>query len=564
MTSVAHKEDDKENDYIQSNIIKFDDNRKKHTIVCEEEEEEEENEDAEEDKIKDEKYNMNTIKESIENNPLEKIYLKFYFTDEMYEELVENLPNDLLFNINGVPNSEQLLGLMEYVYGAWQRNGEVEENIDFPFAFHFSIVNKWVVENDKIFEQKYNVDNKIHLGYRPFFLEFEGYCDKKSFPELLDCVENIERPFLSGYFISDNSQEMEMYLREGWVRNERIISVLNGRVMVSASPIEFSNGKLVIVEDHSSVPSGFENILNDDIYKCEKESYTSANYCEIEKILNASIINGKPIWINVYNVGQAYCAAICMDSNKLIFSDIGLTKDKIELNAKEIKKAKKQIKKINPQMVILSHWDLDHILGITNASDSIYDAMWIVPDLWKLRISNRKGKIDNKLISDSAKRLLKYLDWKNREKLIIIDDELSKTCIYENPTGTMSIWSGERCTISGINENNKRYNITKANNFGLMIFLKNDYTALLPGDCEYSVMNNYLLKKEINFLVVPHHCSKMSKPKIKGACGKKKAVLSYGIHNIHHHPDNLHMKQISEIGYEIIPTIGKVHIHLDL
>lgn len=513
-------------------------------------------------KLKDK--NMITIKESIEKNPKEKIYLKYYFTDEIYEEIVDNLPNDLLFRIDGVPDSEQLFEMIDYVYSAWQAYGSIEENVEFPFAFHFSIINRWVVENDKVFEQEYSTDNIIHLRYRPFFLEFEGYCEAKSFPRLLRCLVDTECSFLSGYFISDNGRERETYLNKDRVSNEKVIAVLNGRVLVSASPIEYSKGKLIIVEDSSHVPPEFKSVLNDSIYECGKESYTSTNYYEIEKILNKSILSSKPRWIDVYNVGQAYCAAICMDNGEIIFSDIGLTKDSIELNTKEIKRAKIEIKSIKPRIIILSHWDLDHILGVTNASDSIYDAIWIVPDLWNLQIKNKKGKIDNRLISDSAKRLLKYLDWKNRNQLIIIGDELSQKCIYENPTGTISVWTGKRCSVSGRNENNKKYHITRANNFGVLIFLKNNYTALLPGDSEYSVMSDELLDKEINFLIVPHHCSKMSRPKIKSAKGKKKAILSYGIHNHHHHPDNLHIKQLNEMGYSIIPTIGKYKIRLHI
>ena len=73
---------------------------------------------------------MITIKESIEKNPKEKIYLKYYFTDEIYEEIVDNLPNDLLFRIDGVPDSEQLFEMIDYVYSAWQAYGSIEENVE--------------------------------------------------------------------------------------------------------------------------------------------------------------------------------------------------------------------------------------------------------------------------------------------------------------------------------------------------------------------------------------------------------------------------------------------------
>lgn len=551
MISVAYKEDDKENVYNQNNIIKFEE--KKYTIRCEEEEEEIMNGIIE--------YNRITISEYLKKFPKEKIYLKYYFTDDTYEEIVNNLPNDLLFNINGVPSETELIDLMDYVYYAWQKNGENIGRVEFPCAFHFSIINKWVVEKDKIFCEEFNKENRKHIEYRPFFLEFSGYCNHKLIPKLLKMISDPERNYLTGYFIA-RENDFENVLGE--VGDYEVIAEMEGILTASASPIDNIRGKLVIVDDKTSVDPEFADVLNDNIYKCAQKPYTSHNVNQINKRLIGTAIEDNPRYIKVYNVGQAYCAEIRMESGKVIFSDIGLTKNKIELDTKEIKKAKNKIWVINPQMVILSHWDLDHILGVTNASDSIYDAMWIVPDLWGLQSLKGSGKIDNNLISDSAKRLLKYLDWKNSDNLIILGDDLSKRLIYENATKTMSIWSGERRSASGVNDNKERYNITKANNFGLMIFLKNKLSALLAGDCEYSVMADDLLKKEVNYFVVLHHCSKMSKPLITAAKNEKKAILSYGLQNKFHHPNELHMRQLSDMGYEIISTVGKVHIHLNL
>ena len=364
-----------------------------------------------------------------------------------------------------------------------------------------------------------------------------------------------------GYFVTEENNFEDVFEEVG---DNEIIAEMEGVLIASASPIDNIRGKLVIVDDKTNADPEFVDVLNDSIYKCGQKPYTSINVNQINKRLIGTAIEDNPKYIKVYNVGQAYCAEIRMERGKVIFSDIGLTKNKIELGTKEIKQAKNEIWSINPQMVILSHWDLDHILGVTNASDSIYDAMWIVPDLWGLQTTKRNGGIDNNLISDSAKRLLKYLSWKNNDNLIIIGDDLSKRFIYENAAKTMSIWSGERRSASGVNDNKEKYNITKANNFGLMIFLKNKLSALLAGDCEYSVMADDLLKEELNYFVVLHHCSKMSKPLITAAKNKKKAILSYGIQNKFHHPNELHMRQISDMGYEIIPTVGKVHIHLDL
>lgn len=504
------------------------------------------------------------IKDSIKNAEREKIYLKYYFSEEMYEEIISNLPNDLLFNIEGFPDNNQLISLMRYVYSAWERNNQNRDGIEFPFAFHFSVVNKWVIEKDKVFEQEYNGENVEHLSYRPFFLEFEGYCNKINFYQLFEFMEMSEKAYLSGFFISDENREAEGYLREGWINGYEIVSILQGNIMSSASPIEFSGGKLVIVKDTTVVDPEYESVLNDSVYRCNQLPYNIGNYHLIESELNKTVMVGKPKIMDVYNVGQACCSSIVLENDGIIFADIGLTKDKIELDIEEVENAKRKIRDITPQIVILSHWDLDHILGVTNASDDIYSATWIVPDLWGLQTVRKNGTIDGKIISDSAKRLLKYLDWKNKDKLIIIGDDLIKKCIYKNPTETISIWTGKRVAKFGENANNKKFYITKSNNFGLIIYIKNNYSALLPGDCEYSVIPDELLDKEINYLMVPHHCSKMSTPKIKASCGVNKAVLSYGIRNKHGHPDGLHMQQIYDEGYQIIPTVGKEKIRLNL
>ena len=99
---------------------------------------------------------------------------------------------------------------------------------------------------------------------------------------------------------------------------------------------------------------------------------------------------------------------------------------------------------------------------------------------------------------------------------------------------------------------------------GLILFLENEKTALLPGDCEYSAIDSSLLSKEINYLFVPHHCSKMSEPSCNAFSDDKKAIISCGIHNNYGHPDNLHMQQLHDTGYEIITTIGRDKITLYL
>ena len=237
------------------------------------------------------------------------------------------------------------------------------------------------------------------------------------------------------------------FQKEKWIGGEEIIVILQGNVMVSASPIEVVKGTLVVVDDHSEVDFAYLEVLGDSIYSCKKRAYTSADYGAIQTLLDSDIINGTPHMINVYNVGQGLCASIHMDNGGVIFSDIGITKDKIELSSSDVIQAKQQLGMINPKLVVLSHWDLDHILGVTNASEKIYDATWIVPDLWGLFSKTRIGSGAYKSVSKSAIRLLKYLDWRNRDNLFIIVDDVVKTRIYKNPKSNIEIWTGIRKDI---------------------------------------------------------------------------------------------------------------------
>jgi beta-lactamase superfamily II metal-dependent hydrolase len=517
-----------------------------------------------------EKTKMEAIKESVEKlqEKKEKIYLKYYFTDDMYDELFDNVPNDLLNRIGENPSIYELFELMDLVYSSLKDIDGDKKDYDFPFQLHFSLINNWVIEKDQIFKQEYNGENRLHLGYRPYFMEFSGYCtNKEQCRKLLLEMEYGENNYFSGFFIKNTDSQVGIDTKEGCINKHKILAVVRGEVMVSASPIDNIPGMLYIIEDYSKVSPEYEAILNDSIYECKKVPYRESDSLEITKTLDKTIINGKPKILNVYNVGQGNCASIEMENGSFILADIGLTNDKIELSQKYTVIAKRKIRDINPQIIILSHWDLDHILGITNTADSIYDSVWIVPDLWGLKrfvAKKKSGEVNYKYVSDSAKRLLKYLDWRNRDNLLIIDDSFSRKQIYSNTLDSVSIWTGERCDKSGMNIKKKHYMITAANNFGLIIYLRNQYSALLPGDCEYQILPDDLLNKEVNYLVVPHHCSKMSEPNIKEAIYNRKAILSYGIHNKHNHPDMLNMKLLFDKGYEIIPTAESDSIVLHL
>lgn len=494
---------------------------------------------------------METLQKSLQDWKGKPIYVKSYISEEIYDELEKSLPNDLLYRFDGIPNYDGLIEMVNYVCRAWEeRESEWTAEAQFPFAFHFSIFNEWVAEKDRVLEERYDPNKKNNFEYRPFFIEFKGYCtNRQYFEKMAKFIFEEENVYFSAYFVPDGVQDDSFFNENG----ASATAILTGTVLTSASPIEYISGRLVIVDKNPKLPHDYVKLINDDIYQCQSDAYTYAKKDELQIVLDKVFGGEIPQTVKVYNVGQGYCASITMQSDKTVFSDIGLSKDSQELRLQGVRNAKSEIRKTAPPLaVVLSHWDLDHILGVTNAADNIYDAVWIVPDIYTFKKNTRTYP---KYISTSAKRLLKYLDWRNSTKLIRISDEFKRQMVYQNSQKAFSIWTGERRLIRGKNRRNECYTITEANNFGLILFLSNQYTALLPGDCAYKVLPAPLKSKEINYLVAPHHCSKMSSPNIKPATkGKKKAVLTFGLYNTFGHPNPLHKDELTKLGYEILPT----------
>lgn len=77
----------------------------------------------------------------------------------------------------------------------------------------------------------------------------------------------------------------------------------------------------------------------------------------------------------IHNVGQGNNVLIELSNGRKFFYDLGMTMDKDERNDPYIQQSIRQFLTISPDMVVLSHWDLDHILGISYADDNIYNAL---------------------------------------------------------------------------------------------------------------------------------------------------------------------------------------------
>ncbi|HBZ6637257.1 MBL fold metallo-hydrolase [Clostridium botulinum] len=486
------------------------------------------------------------------DNSRKTMFAKMYIDTEWFEELALNLPNDLLYRLfNKNYDEDELNYLIDLV-------GQTIKDIPyFPFKLNFSLINEGVVTLDSIFNNNASVN--IINTYKPYFCEFSGYCKYEEFIKLIKYSIKNECEFFTCFL--DFSEQLN------YQNENNIIAIVSGNVLFSASPIIEKGGRLVIVRNEHIIDKKFMPILDGSIYQFKNKPISVSEKSNLKKTIdNVCGVRYSPEYIRVFNVGQANNICIKLNNQKHIFFDVGLTKSKVERNQSEIKSAIKEYSEIKADMVVLSHWDIDHILGLAYLDNSIYDALWIVPDLWGLMKYGYKknGVFKFKYISDSAKRLLKYLDYKNNKNLLIIDEDWKRDCIYNSINNNICLWTGERKSVKGINNAKQPYCINEANNFGLILTIKNKKNVLLPGDCDYSTMPDKIWETKYEYLVTSHHCSKMSKIPMSKSNKYKKAILSYGITNNYGHPNNQHIKELSQIGYQIVTTLGHRHIRCDL
>lgn len=520
------------------------------------------------------------------------IYAKFYFGDEqisaLFELINESYISERLMNDDWLIENEAEFNRMSF----WTRHIITKSQGDvFPIEFKASLVNKQVVELDSILMEEYDPNNTLMSQYKPFFYEFSGYASSKS--EGWDLFRSIIS--INGQIREFNSSEKinadERNLKEEDIQvayqcfividsednaenlyyendNVEILATIAGNVLFSASPIIEKKGKLIVTKNKELLTDvEFQNVIDDSVYCCKVKPKKVDKKAEIEKMIENTVKGVIPEKVVAFNVGQANCISISMKNKKNIFFDIGLTKNDIERKNVDIKNAVSEYGNVIPNLIILSHWDLDHILGIPYANTAIWDSDWIVPDLWGLQryTYKKNGKIVYKYLSDSAKRLLKFITWKYPDKIMIIDEEWKKQCIYSDSDGNFNLWCGERVTSKGYNAKNMKYCITCANNFGLIISLRGEKnTALLTGDCDYKIMPNDIWKSNYEYLIVPHHGSKMSEVLAKASSDDSIAVLSYGIMNTYGHPNNQHITELDKNGYMVSSTVGKIKIEMEL
>lgn len=323
-------------------------------------------------------------------------------------------------------------------------------------------------------------------------------------------------------------------------------SAIKGTIVFCASPIERIWCGVIfsyVLKYSDDVPS----ILDKGIKKCKnfeeyinrinKRKKTFHQYNILPCIKNIEEISGR-----VYNAGQGNFILFKVNNVAELLFDVGesrLPKDGLSENS-YIRENETEIIALEPQYVIISHWDIDHILGVYKFNDrvdySFYrNSLWIAPDITEL----------GNEVSVSAKRLCAYLFHEN--SITLIKNPAGCFCtIGDENSSFIKLWQGDCQADPG----------TKANNIGLIIEAKirtNEkfQKLLFSGDCSYWHMSNKIFDEKYDFIVTAHHGAESAvrkdfEFKAPDATKGARAVICTGC-NDYGHP---HIEHLTELKYK--------------
>lgn len=334
-----------------------------------------------------------------------------------------------------------------------------------------------------------------------FFYEFEGeatFEDKAELAKYILLYGGIDT-YYKFRIIDMGAPDIDIEL----IR-EKYKVLFSGQITFSASPILTHKVSIVVDRMQDEKDKNALKMLQAVYDNWDKTIKNKCVYDKIEIQKKLDDLFGNNLVsrnVSIYNVGQANCCYCDFDTKKIFF-DIGVTRSSVDRQSTLVSKAINEISKLDVDAVVLSHWDLDHILGVCYNQKCLYDKIWIVPDFEKLYSSPRA----------SIKRLCNYLLKNGKSELLMIDTTDVDKELFVSSNSSVAIYMGTPKAAHGIN---------KMNNGGLIMKLQNRRNILLPGDCENTIIPLNVAGVEYDIVVVPHHGSIMSDPKVKGKTGKR-------------------------------------------
>lgn len=246
--------------------------------------------------------------------------------------------------------------------------------------------------------------------------------------------------------------------------------------------------------------------------------------------------------IECINVGQANFSVGYDDVNNIprVIFDIGI-KSSVNNNRAY---AKGKLKGLGREgIVIISHYDYDHINGYRYLSKDAADRIWILP---AKRLSPTPAERNLlSLLKPANCIFLKDIDYANTPF-----DPASHILTI----GNLSIYQGNAKKIDSCQS-------TSENARCLMCVVKNKKTILLPADCLYE---EFPTSFNVDYLVVPHHSCYYDKP-IKNMLlpALKELIIFAGPHSGYEHPDISHLNRLNQGGCQVIYLMNHGHYYFN-
>lgn len=395
--------------------------------------------------------------------------------------------------------------------------------------YFFSLTNKKMINEDL------NVFENLNENYRPYFYEF--YIEKYTSLQIKEFqIGEIYEVIITDKYYEVKDQEKDIYI---------------GNLLFSASPLIEIPAKLIIKSRLSNSEKQLINLSKEKLKAIlEKEKTNDKDI--IEKSIMDKIPTKEELYFEttIYNVGQGNWSKITatdLRENTLdIIYDIGMgSSQNLSLTKKIAQKAASDI--ADSHIFILSHWDLDHIKGITSLSESQFNTTWIVPDL----PSN---------LSFPAIRLAIYLYRHPNINVVFVSDKLNNKEIFSNQYIALGKGEGnELGTYATRNNQRYRTSYTINNNIGLVLCIKNnDEKILFTGDCEYIQLPVEFLNENYYAIVMAHHGAKINYDDLNKigmlptSNDRAKAYVCVG-KNIDY-PNSEHKSAIENLNFTVVET----------
>lgn len=379
------------------------------------------------------------------------------------------------------------------------------------------------------------ISSNLKEAYRPYYYEFSAILSNREFNRFNNQIHKLQ--IASEY---DDTKGWSFWFKAKLEeKNEKNYDGYTGILHFGGSTS--SSAELEI--------TSLEPVSSETIWELNK-TYKIKVYPNDQECINyLDSFFGKANNYNVriLNVGQANCIYIeNKNTNKHFFFDLGrpnsgfydwsarkyVSNDDL-LPGSCIQRNLNSLSSYNPDCIFISHWHLDHFAAYKDLNNYGIGSVWILP------------KIVSKKDIKSANRLLNYLA--TNKVTVYYLNSIGK--IYDN--GVVQLLSS---TSAKDSDPNSRSLMLKIN------------STLFSADCLYEYWPDYL-KNNLNSvmrLVVPHHCSKLSKT-TKGQSYEKaifdsfrqtqfkQAYICKGF-NTYHHPNPDHLTELCKATFNILFT----------